>query len=428
MGAPRTGLGSLDPRQVPLPHGTLVATRRVLVLGERSIPEGALGRVTGGDGHTVEVRLVSGEHLTCARADLLARKVGQLRWAQARAASWAQLSPGIVLTTTVGSRAWGLEHGASDTDRRGIFALPFSHTLGLVDPPLDLSSEDGSSTYWEVKKAFLQALRADPNTLEALFVPGASPQDPIGEWILEGRGCFVSAQIYGSFGRYALSQLKKLEQAQRLAEHREVVLTWLRDEPDLTLDLTALRLAQALKLGADADAQHRAKEHLKHLCRSLHDQGLLPDRAFPSLARLAAEPIAFRLPRELRPKNAYNLLRLLHTAILWLRTGEPIFRLGPPVQDRLRAIKEGQVPLVEVLAEAEGVVPLLEEAWRQTKLPPGPDWLGADRLLQKIQLELARRYVAQEPGHFGAAAPPPPEPNLEREWAEEGEDDGPGAD
>jgi hypothetical protein len=45
-----------------------------------------------------------------------------------------------------------------------------------------------------------QAVRADPNTLELLFVPTARAVDPIGEWLLEARDAFVSADLFGSFG------------------------------------------------------------------------------------------------------------------------------------------------------------------------------------------------------------------------------------
>ncbi|HTA91721.1 MAG TPA: UDP-phosphate N-acetylglucosaminyl 1-phosphate transferase, partial [Polyangiaceae bacterium] len=121
-------------------------------------------------------------------------------------------------------------------DRRGVFALPFTWTQGLVAPPEDLASADGSATYWATGKAIRQALRADPNTREALFLPNARPLDPIGEWILAAREAFVSVEIYGTFGRYALGQLRRPEQGLRLAEHRTLVLEWLRDDPTLTLD------------------------------------------------------------------------------------------------------------------------------------------------------------------------------------------------
>ena len=76
-----------------------------------------------------------------------------------------------------------------------------------------LTSADGSVTYWEHRKAIEKAVRADPNTLELLFVETARATDPIGEWILEARDAFASADLFGSFGRYAVSQLGKLSRS-----------------------------------------------------------------------------------------------------------------------------------------------------------------------------------------------------------------------
>ena len=51
------GLRDIDPETVPLPHGTEVITRVDRVLGDRRIPQGAMGRVVRvvGDDVTVQV-------------------------------------------------------------------------------------------------------------------------------------------------------------------------------------------------------------------------------------------------------------------------------------------------------------------------------------------------------------------------------------
>ncbi len=149
----------------------------------------------------------------------------------------------MVLEAVVGSRAWGLTDEGSDTDRRGALRAPSPDHRPRRRRPRDLVSADGSASYWEAEKAIRQALRADPNTLELLFVRTAEARDPIGEWILAERDAFVSSAIYGSFGRYALSQLKRLSQAHRLAEHRAPCSSWLAEDPALSLDEVARKLA-----------------------------------------------------------------------------------------------------------------------------------------------------------------------------------------
>src|SRR6266508_4788496 len=345
------GLSHLDPLTVPLPNGTEVVTRVDRLLGERRIPEGAVGRIVAQHGGEFDVQIVGIGVARYARDELVPRKVGQVRFARRREAVWSALRPCSVLETTVGSHAWGLADEASDTDVRGLFALPFPWTVGLAEPPLDLVSADGSTTLWEVGKAVRQALRADPNALETLFVPSARALDPIGEWILEARDAFVSAEIYGSFGRYAVSQLKRLRQSMRLAEHRAVMLEWLREEPAPSLDEVAKRLAKSAGRvsPSEADAELQAKQYVKQLYRSLHDQGLLPASDFEALIRFARCGASdLELPRDLRPKNAYNLVRLIVTAIQWLREGKPVFVAEGGLREKLLAIKRAQVPLEEV--------------------------------------------------------------------------------
>ena len=405
-------LAQLDERAVPLPHGTEVVTRVDRIVGERRVPQGSVGRVTRADGDALEVTVVGVGVLRYARDEISPRRVGQALFAHRRADAWEALLPCVVLEATVGSHAWGLANEDSDVDRRGVFALPFTWTQGLVDPPEDLVSAHGSATYWAVEKAIRQALRADPNTLEMLFLPSAQPCDPIGEWIVAEREAFLSVEIYGTFGRYALGQLRRLEQGLRLAEHRAIVLEWLRDDPAMTLDAVSERLAKVSTraMPSEADRVHQAKQYVKQLYRSLADQGLLDASEFAALVRFARDKAAdFELPRELRPKNAYNLVRLLATATRWLREGTPTFAVEGTLRDRLLAIKSGQVSLDDVLSEAEAMAPELERARDASTLPKRPDVRRADALLRRVGEEVARRWPSGAPGPLGRDAPAPPE-------------------
>ncbi len=411
-------LAELDPTAVPLPHGTEVSTRVDRALGDegRVVPQGAVGRVVSlaADEDAVNVAIVGVGVVRYARHEIVPRKVGQVRYAHRRVAAWSALRPCVVLEAVVGSRAWGLADVSSDVDRRGIFALPLAWTVALSAPPLDLISEDGSETYWEARKAIDQALRADPNTLELLFVDSVRATDEIGAWILEARDAFVSSEIHGTFARYAMSQLARLRQASQLAGVKNEVLDWLRESPPPSLDEVASRLADRSPRAypTRADALLQAKQSVKQLYRSLHDQGLIPWRdheALIAFARVRVTEQTLELPREVRPKNAYNLLRLIATAIHWLRTGTPKFVLDEPLRSRMLAIKRGEVPLDRVLADAEALASELEDARLSTCLPRKPDVARVDALSRRIGEELARRHVMGVPGPFaqpGSAVPP----------------------
>ena len=231
------GLSDLDPETVPLPIGTEITTR--VERDGRNL--GSFGRVTRMDDAHVVVTFLDGGSATYLRAEVVPRKLGVARYAVRRAAAWDELRPCVVIDTIVGSRAWGVASEGSDEDHRGVFVLPHPWTTGLVDPPLDLTSSDGSSQFWEIGKTIRQALRADPNTLEMLFAH-STVVDEIAAPLLAMCDGFLSQEIYGSFGRYALSQLDRLVHNQRLADHRAVVIGWLREEPELALDAAADRL------------------------------------------------------------------------------------------------------------------------------------------------------------------------------------------
>jgi hypothetical protein len=412
------GLEQVDRLSVPLPHGTEVTTRVDRMAGDRRVPQGVVARVVRARGGGFDVQVVGVGELWYARDELVPRKPGQVQFALRRAATWDALRPCVVLETVVGSHAWGLANEASDVDMRGVFALPLPWQFGLADRPRDVVSADSSQGFWEYAKAVEQALRADPNTLETLFVPSARATDELGEWLLAEREAFVSKAIFGSFGRYAMSQLDKLTRSQRLAEHRDLVLDWLREEPTPDLDEVARRLAAISPRAAPTpqDAVLQAKTYLKQLYRSLWDQGLIEANDFAALTRYARgggqrPPSA----RELRPKNAYNLLRLVALATGWLREGVPTFEVSGALRQRLLDIKSGQVPLEDVLRDAEALAPELEEAHRTSRLPPLPDYGRADRLLRRMGEEVARRWVMKEPGPLGRDAPTPPAV----EWKEE---------
>ena len=414
------GLADLDRMAAPLPVGTEVITRVDRAVGDRTIRQGALGRIVGAEGELFDVELVGGERLRFVRDELVPRKQGLVRYAQRRAAAWSDLAPCIVIDAIVGSRAWGLADASSDEDRRGVFVLPFAWTTGLVDPPLDLIADEGSRMYWELGKAIRQALRADPNTLEMLFAASGAT-DELGAELIAARDAFVSQEIYGSFGRYALSQLERLEHNQRLADHRALVLAWLRDEPSLELDPVAARLATSAQVVAPtpADAIARARDYLKQLYRSLYDQGLLATAEWRALVDFASSGGGeLAPPRDLTPKNAYNLVRLLDLAIRWLRGGAaPSLIVPEDLRPTLLAIKRGLVPLGEVIAMARAMTPQLEAARAASPLPRRADVARADRILRAARAESARRAIAGEPGPWGADAPAAPEARFDQEDA-----------
>ena len=410
------GFSPIDPLSVPLPHGTEVTTRIERVLGGTRVPRGVVGRVVKlrDDGVNVQVTgfgvvfyaatsWCPASRARCASrrgARPTGRRCGPAPFSRPPSARAPGASPTRARTPICAASSRSRSAGAAGWSSRRTAS----------------SAPTAAPRYWDFSKAIHQALRADPNTLELLFVPDGARAGPMRRVAARGARCVCLRGVFGSFGRYAMSQLSKLAHSQKLAEHRGLLLDWLREESPPDLDEVARRLADISprKAPTRADALFAAKEYVKQLYRSLHDQGLIDACDFASLVRYAREGGKQPEPaRELRPKNAYNLLRLIAVATDWLRTGHPQLEMAGAMRDRLLAIKRGEVVLEEVLRQAESMVPALEAARDATPLPKAPDVARADALLRRINAEVARRWIQQDPGPWGSGAPPAPEPTVE---------------
>ena len=121
----------------------------------------------------------------------------------------------IIYRCVVGSRAYGLDHDESDTDRRGIYLAPAKLQWSLFGAPEQFEDNATQSCYWELQKFLAMALKANPNILECLYSPMVEKITPLGEELLALRQHFLS-QMNG----YAMSQFKKIEQDIR--NHGEV--------------------------------------------------------------------------------------------------------------------------------------------------------------------------------------------------------------
>lgn len=126
-----------------------------------------------------------------------------------------ELESCIIYRCVVGSRAYGLETDASDTDLRGVYLAPLEMHLSLFGAPEQFEDNDAQTCYWELQKFLVMALKANPNILECLYSPLVEKITPLGQQLLALREVFLSQMIFQTFNGYALSQFKKLEQDRR---------------------------------------------------------------------------------------------------------------------------------------------------------------------------------------------------------------------
>lgn len=327
------------------------------------------------------------DQIRLAREELLA-DLGTRQW------NFRRLRESVMYEAVVGSRAWGLADEESDEDLRGWFLLPFDDLVGLWDHPDEIQDPETDAAYWEIEKLLYQALRADANTLECLWSPLPRMVTPLGERLLGMRHTFLSMNVLGSFGRYAASQFQKIERS----ELRNRAVTELLEAIESQGLSDSESAASFLRKMGAATTVGRAKDEVKAVYRSLFDRGLLPEATFEALVRAVAEGRRKSLePAPHRPKNAYNLLRLLHSCLHCLRTGEPLIRVEGELRENLFAVKKQQVPIEDVLGRARILAKEIDAEAKEARLPEKPDYAAADDFLRLCRRESAKASFVLDP-------------------------------
>ena len=205
-----------DPLPPILPVGTaVVALSEVRGPDGRVLhPRGSAGLITKSPAdpeHSYRVRFPGGDEVSLRRRDMQTLKHFQREGYQPDPLTQHDLYQHVIYRCIVGSRAYGLSHDESDTDRRGVYLPPAHMHWSIYGVPEQLENLETEETYWEIEKFLKLALKANPNVLEALYTPLVEHATPLAEELRAMRSVFLSKLIYQTFNGYAMSQFKKLE-------------------------------------------------------------------------------------------------------------------------------------------------------------------------------------------------------------------------
>ncbi len=127
------------------------------------------------------------------------------------AADQVDLFNHLIYRCVIGSRAYGLEGEASDTDYRGIFLPPAELHWSLYGVPNQIEKDATQEQYWELQRFLVLALKANPNVLECLYTPLVEKASPLAEELLAMREAFLSRLVYQTYNGYVLSQFKLMQ-------------------------------------------------------------------------------------------------------------------------------------------------------------------------------------------------------------------------
>ena len=201
--------------QLPLPAILPTGTKVVARVDTPTHGAGAVGVITQSPldpQHSYRVRFMDGVETSLKREDLIVLKHFQREGGGALdvIAPDYDYKQHVIYRCIVGSRAYGLDHDASDTDHRGVYLPPADLQWSLWGTPEQIEDDATQETYWELQKFLILALKANPNVLECLYTPLVEVATPIAQELLAMRQAFLSKLVYATYNGYVMSQFKKL--------------------------------------------------------------------------------------------------------------------------------------------------------------------------------------------------------------------------
>ena len=299
--------------------------------------------------------------------------------------------PVLIFETVHGSTAFGLARDGSDVDLKGIVIGPADWYVGWRGGPeqVDLSPDH---VRYELRKFFRLAADANPTALEMLFVDPTHQRTvtAAGLRLVEARDLFVSKRVADRFGRYAVSQLK------RIRTHRG----WLLDPPKSAPTRAAFGLPERTVIPADQlaaaqtliDAGDLAAADVSANFLDLLDREKRYKNAQAHWQRYN-DWLRNRNPHrsaiEARfgydTKHAMHLVRIQRMAFEVLSTGT--VHVTRTDRDELLAIRDGAWTFDELEARTNELSARIEHAARASALPDKPDANRLDAFCAHLVME-----------------------------------------
>ena len=339
----------------------------------------------------------------------------------------------IILECISGSRAYGLDTAASDTDIKGVFILPKKDFYGLEYIP-QVSNATNDIVYYELGR-YLELLSVNnPNILELLNTPPSAVRykHPLLERIDAKR--ILSKLCKNTFGKFAISQIKKAKGLKKkivnpVEKERKSVLSFCYVNYEQgaipLLDYLSLKnwkqeycgliniphmkdmygLFYSEQLGYKGIIQHEQSNELSlsAIPKEEKQQGLLyfNKDGYSSYCKEYKEYwdwVKYR--NEVRyqttqnhgkhydAKNMMHTFRLLEMA-LEIATEKQI-NVQRTNRDFLLDIKSGKFAYETLLAQANKLQAQLEEAFKKSDLPEQPDLRYINQLAYELREEFYR--------------------------------------
>lgn len=258
-----------------------------------------------------------------------------------------------------------------DIDLMGVYVAPREHYIGFGrNEVVESFIDDYDIVSYELRKFVSLLLKNNPNVLSMLWLEPKS--------ILEGntnyywqelvshRQLFVSKLAYHSFSGYAYGQLKKMTAFNEKEQERVKKMEEVARVNGITFSEEGV---PKLPPGASRE-QIECVRQIEDV-RKKYFSGYMGEKRKQNVIKFGYDT-----------KNAAHLIRLLRMCTEFLQTGE--FLVDRPDANFLKAVKQGQLSLVEVQEEANKLFQLAEKLKDASKFPDTPDKEKIEALLIRL--------------------------------------------
>lgn len=341
-----------------------------------------------------------------------------------------------LLTTIVGSKAYGTDTPESDIDLKGVY---IQHPLEVLSyneyVPQELPDKD--TTYWEVGRFIELLCKSNPTVLELLFSPEDCilNQHPLFNLILESKHLFLSKECLNSFMGYAKQQIYK-------AKGLNKKMNWEKERIERKSPIDFCKFIEnghVMKLQEFLDLEkfpenffltkidnakqlyklwYSIKDYKKPLCNT--DDLLLtaiPENASPTFYGIVQYDLdGFQSHcreynsyqtwlkernesryidvkshgQKIDGKNMLHCIRLIEMAKELAETGE--LNVRRPNAKELLKIRKGELNLQEIIDKTDQLVVEVEEAFKKSSLPDHIDLNLVNNLLKTIRKESIKYF------------------------------------
>ena len=291
----------------------------------------------------------------------------------------------IALLTLSGSHAYGTNHENSDIDLRGVLIEGKKYLLGFR-PFEQFENKETDTVIFGLRKFMSLCAKGNPNTLELL----GTDEDCIvhmneaGRILKENAHLFFSKRVIGSFGNYANSQLRRLENALCHDAYNQ--------------DKKRKHLATTLSKQIEHFNRHYTPLHKLHIYTD--GDGLFFDvdlKKYPvaDFVNIYSEMSQIirtyeKLDNRNKKKSVNHLNKHIMHLVRLLLTGEDILKGNGIItrrsaeRDFLLALRDGAYELDEVFTLIKAQQERFALVATQTDLPDKPDMGKIEELMMKL--------------------------------------------